>query len=164
MNRAEKQWMAWADNELSPEEQAELLSGGLAPEERTLQRREYLWLREVLRSQRGGCKTQLGSDFNCGVLQLIEAEMERKKKPEPEPTMAFWGGLAWSGAVCVFISALLFAFTVPRSTSPDQTIGPRLAQVTRAVSPVQKHISAVPLHFEQQSLIVLWVDGIDYIP
>ena len=102
--------------------------------------------------------------FNLQIQQRIVAEQPRSRVGE-RPAW-FWSlpRLAWAGAFCLLLAAVLFQSFIPQpGSSADASESLYFAQVIESW-PSDPSISANTVYSREDNLTVLWLDGLDYLP
>ncbi len=190
MTTFEERYNAWIEDRLSGPEAAAFereLEARPAPAE---ERRDSAKLGALLRQHAAPPRLTNGDFFNHQLMARIAAD-ERVAAPRPVARWDAWKWsmphLGWAG-VC----ALLLCFTLSRSvvapSGPPSAI-PVVATMGAALSPIagggagpsaagplaysaqvldvhaaDPSISATAVHFDQEDVTVLWLDGLDYLP
>jgi hypothetical protein len=116
-------------------------------------------LGELLRAHTIGSTLTNADFFNHQI-------MERIQVAAPDPVRAPFfslARLAWAGAFCLLVAALLFHYMIPLGPQRNPSEAEYLAQVldTHTGDPA---ISATAFHSTENNVTVLWLDGLDYIP
>ena len=91
--------------------------------------------------------------------------MAQEEVPTPQRTQrrAWWSlpRLAFGGAACLLIAAVLFAGLIPRGVAADRS--PYFAEVIDA-RPLSAGISADTIYTARDNVTVVWLDGLEYLP
>ena len=160
----DQQFTAWLDGKLSPEEatafEQEMRSRGFEPE---AERTAALKVGDLLRTHSQAPALGHEQFFNHMLQRQIATEESRVSRA---PGKRSWFGipwLAWAGAACLLISAVLFKAWIPVGgpTVADGT--PYFATVVDART-FEKNVSASTVYNPKDNVTVLWLDGLDYLP
>ena len=161
----EQQFTAWLDGKLSPEKtdsfEQEMRDRGFDPNaERFAAASTTALLRKHSQSPTLGHR----DFFNHQILHRIENDLE---KPEAVRSgqRTWWGipWLAWAGAACLLIAAVLFKNLIPVGGGSLVERSTYFATVVDART-FEKTVSASTVYNPRDNVTVLWLDGLDYLP
>ena len=158
----EGRFTAWLDGQLTEDDrlkfEGELVERGFDPAgERAAARR----LGDLLGSH-SIAPTLRNPDFFNHQLRHRIAQEEPAAASQSE-RRGWWSlpRLAFGGAFCLVVAAVLFQTLIPRGSAPDQT--PYFAEVIDA-RPLSVGISADTIYTARDNVTVVWIDGLDYLP
>ena len=164
MQTFEEKFTAWIDGRLSDGElqqfEAELASNADAQDGKIA----ALQLGNLLRKEYRAPELRNADFFNHQILQRIAAETPRREEMA-ETAPAFWPlwRMAWAGGLSLIIAAVLFYAVVRPGPSPAPAAKDLLAQVLDA-NTTDPGVTASSFQSKADSVTVLWLDGLDYIP
>lgn len=167
MKTFEEKYTAWVDGKLAGAELAgferELQGVSDAQADKLAAHR----LGDLLRAHARDAVPLRNADFfNHQLLGRIAAGASRESGgAKPRHALDFWTlpRMAWSGAACLAVAAVLYFAAVPRT-------GRQVAQNQEYVAKILNSqtddpaITATAYHDKEQNVTVLWLDGLDYLP
>ncbi len=162
----EQRFTAWLDGKLSPEAAAEfeqeMRSRGFDPE---LERAAGAKLGSFLRKHSKAPSLPHAQFFNHLLMRQIEGEAT-SREAEPSRKRSWWGipWMAWAGAACLLIAAVLFKTLIPvGGGSRMADLSPYFATIVDART-FDNRISATTVYDPKDNVTVLWLDGLEDLP
>ncbi len=164
MQTFEEKLTAWIDGRLSGVE-LQRFEAELASNPEALSGKEDAHrLGDLLRKEYRAPELRNADFFNHQLLQRIAAETQHREEPV-ETAPAFWPlwRMAWAGGLSLIIAGVLFYAVVRPGPSPAPAAKDLLAQVLDA-NTADPGVTASSFQSKADSVTVLWLDGLDYIP
>ena len=164
MKTFEERYTAWIDGELTGKAladfESELARRGGAPGEQDSMR----MLGDLLRADAAAVPLRNEDFFSHQLMERIRME-EAPRREQPRRPAFLWplGRLAWSGAFCLLVAAIIFQFAIPKGPHENPSTDDYLAQAVSAHSD-DPSISASAFHSNKEDATVVWLDGLDYLP
>jgi hypothetical protein len=161
----EQQFTAWLDGKMSPDAvsafEEELRARGFDPE---TERSAALNTGSLLRKHSRSPELPHAHFFNHLILRQIEKETA-SAAPAVVERRSWWGvpWLAWAGAACLLIAAVLFKNLIPVGGGTLADRSPYFATVVDART-FEKSVSATTVYNPRDNVTVLWLDGLEYLP
>ena len=163
MRTFEEKYTAWIDGKLSG---AELASFENELPDRTASdadRESAHRLGDLLRQYGRAPALANAEFFSHQVLARIEARGERTRTAARRWQWRWTiPQLAWAGAACLLLAAVLFKALMPDPRSPEKE--PQYFAKIISTDPAEPEISATTVYTPEDNVTVIWLDGLDYLP
>lgn len=158
----DEQFSAWLDGHLSSTERAafeqKLAERGFDP---GAEQRAATGLRKLLREHSSAPELPNGEFFSHQLRHRLSQDEPARSTPAPSRVPWSVQRLAFAGALCLLVAALLFQFAIPRGTAVDRS--PYFAEVIDA-RPMAAGITANTVYTPEDNVTVIWLDGLDSLP
>jgi hypothetical protein len=156
----DEQFSAWLDGQLSPADRAtfeqKLAERGFDP---GTELRAASGLRKLLRDHCPAPELHNGEFFS----HQLRHRLTQDQPARPAPARMTWTAprLAFAGALCLLVAALLFQFAIPHGATIDRS--PYFAEVIDA-RPMAAGVTANTVYTPEDNVTIIWLDGLDSLP
>lgn len=157
----DEQFTAWLDGQLPPAERAafeqKLAEQGFDP---GAEQRSATALRKLLREHSGTPELRNGEFFNHQLRYRLKQDEPARAASAPS---RMWSlpRLAFAGALCLLVAAILFQLAIPRGSTIDRS--PYFAEVIDA-RPGAAGITADTVYTPEDNVTIIWLEGLDSLP